>query len=358
MFFFNLVISTAYISFVGYNYARYKLSQYALFLLLSPILFLWVIICGGQYNVGTDYFAYLGVFNGDISYYFRKGEYLFYFLVKYCNYLGLRGQSLFFIFYGIGFLFLFLFLKKLQIKYIFIYIILYITVANVFNNQLNTLRQCIAIYIGTYGIILYLENKKIYSIALVVFASLIHTIAITFFIIYIICLFYNQKRIFYYLLLTSSFFLGIGFKLEWLGLLVNMDFLPPVYVNYIKGDRITQMRLIFLLSKYIFLPFYILSIKLVGKKYLTKIESKLFFIGFASFCLRLVFLNMAIVSRITYTFILLSIFPLYFYFRETLRKNCYFIFPVSMFFLFLLYFYKIVVPQPEVDYSYQSIFFR
>jgi hypothetical protein len=298
-------------------------------------------------------------FNGERNYFFRNGEYLFSFIIRICNYVGLKGQSLFFVFYGIGFFFFFLILKRLQIRYIYLYIILYITVSNIFNNQLNILRQMLALYIGTYGIILYLENKKISSIMLILIVSRIHFSALVFFAIYFIRLFYTEKQRIYYVLLIVSIAFGLLFRIEWLNILLNIKFLPWGYLNYIRSGNMEYRNISRILTKYIFIPFYLLAIiSLVGKNKLTKKESILFFIGFISFCLRIAMINLDLFSRIAESFLLLSIFPIYFYFREILKKKQCFWFSLIIWSLFLLYFLKtIVFSTPGKEYFYRSIYF-
>jgi hypothetical protein len=115
VFFFNLIVSIIYFFLLERWISGSKISNTAYIWASSPILFLWLFICGGQYDVGTDYFSYLSVFNGEGQELFiQKGEYLFYAFVVSCNYLGFSGQTLFFVFYGIGFLFLTLFVKRIQ----------------------------------------------------------------------------------------------------------------------------------------------------------------------------------------------------------------------------------------------------
>jgi hypothetical protein len=344
---------------MGEYYTKYKLSKYTGALLFSSIFFLWLLICGGQYNVGTDYFSYMSNFNGERNYHFRNGEFLFSFIIRICNYVGLKGQSLFFVFYAIGFFFFFLILKRLQIRYMYLYIILYITVSNLFNNQLNILRQILALYIGTYSIILYFENKKLSSIILILIASRIHFSALVFFAIYFIRLFYTEKQRGYYILLAVSIAFGLLFKIEWLNILLNIKFLPWGYLNYISSGGIEYRDIYRVLTKYIFIPFYLLGIiSLIGKNKLTKQESMLFFIGFISFCLRIATVNLDLFSRIAESFLLLSIFPIYFYFREILKKKQWFWFSLIIWSLFLFYFLKtIILSTPGREYFYRSIYF-
>lgn len=60
-------------------------------------IILWTIVQGGQYNVGTDYFTYLYYFDNpySLSYFSDKGEWGFYFLIKFCHNIGVTGQGVF-----------------------------------------------------------------------------------------------------------------------------------------------------------------------------------------------------------------------------------------------------------------------
>jgi uncharacterized membrane protein len=79
-------------------------------------------------------------------------------------------------------------------------------------------------------------------------------------------------------------------------------------------------------------------------------------VGFLSFCLRLMTVNVSIVSRVTNSFVLLSIIPLYFCFREILKEKYYVKFWYSMTFLCAVYFLKTIL-FPGESYLYNSIYF-
>ena len=101
VFFLNYVYSLLLAYLISKNYSRVKVSAGAFLGVLLPIFLIWLSICGGQYDVGTDYWSYYGFFNGEDFYKFRdSGEYLFAWIISLCNSLGLYGQSLFYVFYG------------------------------------------------------------------------------------------------------------------------------------------------------------------------------------------------------------------------------------------------------------------
>ena len=200
VFFLNYLYSVIWAYCVGKHYVNQKLSTGAFFVLLFPVFSVWLFLCGGQYGVGTDYWSYLSLFNGnDLNGIWVKGEYVFGGIILLFNSLGLHGQILFYVFYAINFLFLILVFKRFPLKLTFLLIILYITVTSLFNNQLNTLRQATAIYIGTYVAILMLENKSWKAFGFILVAMLVHQSALILFIFYGFN-YFIRKISYYYLL--------------------------------------------------------------------------------------------------------------------------------------------------------------
>jgi hypothetical protein len=154
--------------------------------------------------------------------------------------------------------------------------------------------------------------------------------------------------------------LGLTFNVKWLDLLINISFIPSQYIGYIiNGSQMGQRPFVLLMTKYVFIPFYFLAIiYIVGRNKLTNKESRLFFTGFISFCLRLIGLAIPLVSRVTEIFILFSIFPLYFYFREILKRKEYLNFSLSVLALLFMYFLKtMLITEAGNEYFYQSIYF-
>jgi hypothetical protein len=155
-----------------------------------------------------------------------------------------------------------------------------------------------------------------------------------------------------------SCLIGITFKIEWIDFLLNIQQIPNHYLNYVESGRVTYDVPFFrVLSKYIFIPFYLFALlQVIGKNKLTTIEEKLFLVGFLSFCLRLITIKVAMIARVTDFFLLLSILPLYFCFKEMLKDKYYARFCYAMGFLFIVYFFKTLI-VPEDVYLYKSIYF-
>ena len=171
VFFLNLIISILY-SYAILKDTKGKPVTFAAFCLAySPLVILWLLICGGQYYVGTDYPSYIDIFNGR---YIDRYEPGFIAIIKACLSIGLKDQILYYLFYAIGFTFLFLSIYKSGIKHVFIFILLYITITGLFNNQLNILRQAISTYIATYGVVLYLKKSRRKGFVFIILSSTIH----------------------------------------------------------------------------------------------------------------------------------------------------------------------------------------
>ena len=73
-------------------------------------------VAGLQYNVGTDYFSYIDIFQSEEKhwYYFNKGEYLFFGLNQFLNWLNLPEQSIFLVISFIQSFLIFLYFKKIK----------------------------------------------------------------------------------------------------------------------------------------------------------------------------------------------------------------------------------------------------
>ena len=88
----------------------------------------------------------------------------------------------------------------------------------------------------------------------------------------------------------------------------------------------------------------------------TELETVLFKWGFISFCLRLMVLNMSVVYRIFDYFLLLSVFPFYYYLRYLVRNNRSFVFVAIVFLLSVFYILKVTV-FASAEYQYESVYF-
>lgn len=356
VFFLNYLYSIISAYCIGKHYSHMKISFSALLGLLLPIFLIWLAICGGQNDVGTDYWSYYNIFNGEgIEVYRHNNEYLFVWIISFFNFLGFYGQSLFFVFYGINFYFFYLILKRIDLRYIFLFILLYITVSSLFNNQLNGLRQATAIYIGTYALLLILEEKKLKGFFFIVVSMLVHQSAFILLIVFLAKKVIERFSSKYLLiLLCISLFLSFIFRVEMLDFIA--PYLSDAYAYYITGHEYEDKSIIVKITKYIFIPFYVLSIVRFKKMEMTEQEIIYFKWGFWSFCMRLMILNLSVVGRIFDYFLILSIFPFYYYLRYLFRNNRRFQFVIIISLLSLFYGLKVTV-FARSEYLCKSVYF-
>lgn len=340
---------------LGQHYAYRKLSGRSLFFLLLPIFSVWLFICGGQYDVGTDYGSYLTTFNGsNLDVYWGKGEYLFAGIISLFNTLGIYGQALFYIFYAINFLFLFLIIKRLPVKQFFLFIILYITVTSLFNNQLNTLRQATAIYIGTYVAILIFEKKYWKGLLFILVAIFIHQSALVLFMFYVFN-FIVKKLSYKFLLMCLLIAVVLSLFLKTDSLEFALSWLSDEYAWYFKGGMVEETGMLTKVTKYIFIPIYFLAWCHFRKK-ANERELLFFKLGWISFCLRISVMNLSVVNRLFDYFLILSIFPLLLYLSHLYERKRIFLFLSIVFFFSLFYCVKVTV-FARSEYLYDSVYF-
>lgn len=356
VFFLTYIYSVLYTYCLGQAFSRFKVSSAGLFLLLSPVIVVWLIVCGGQYQVGTDYWSYRYIFEGnDLDYYLQKNEYIFVWIVSLFNILGIYGQGLFYVFYAISFYFFFLILKRMPKMQYFLFILLYITVSNLFNNQLNTLRQSVTIYIGTYVAFLVFENKNIKAILFILVAILIHQSAFSLFLLFL-------NKILVQKLSMNDLFVGLiiavilSFTLRVEILDMFSDYSNINYVGYINSGVIEERSLFQKITKYMFIPIYLLSFFYFKRNSLGAYELLLFKWGWVSLCLRIGILNLELVSRLFSCFLILSILPLLLYLYHLIYRRKFVIFLCVITFLSVVYFFKTIV-FGRGEYLYESIYF-
>ena len=327
------------------------------FILLTPLWLVWLIICGGQYGVGTDYFTYYDIFEkADVEFYYKKSEWLFAYIVESFRKVGLPPQGLFFLFYFANFVFFCKIIYRLNPNSSFIFVLLYICLSTVFNNQLNGLRQCCTIYILSYAVISFYENRSyVRYICFILLAGGIHVSA---FLLLPFSVFlkvrYFDSRVCIWLIVGGMLFSLIG-PLNWISNVIQ-PYLPETYASYIGGVFDRSNEFINLITKYIFVPVYLLSIRILAKPEVNDREKWLYSIGVLAYFFRLCFLGNFIFDRVGQLFLLLSILPIYVYMKYLyLNRNRMFCYIWA--FTFILFYSVKTLLIPKAEYLYQSIYF-
>src|SRR5690606_24268939 len=137
MFLFVLSYISGYFALIE----KYKASLIA----MLPAFVLYFLVAGLQYDVGTDYFSYINIFEDSSrhQFYINRGEYLFAYLNIFLNWLELPAQSVFLAISFIQAVLVFIYFKSIKKKgfILALFFIAFICVTNIYNNQLNALRQ-------------------------------------------------------------------------------------------------------------------------------------------------------------------------------------------------------------------------
>lgn len=233
-----------------------------------------VIISTIRYDVGTDFFSYVSIYNNINSlpfetvwqYYGNEPMYLF--LNKLAYFLFKNEWGIFFL----SSLFIHFFLIR-GLDYfkrdISIPIALFVYFMYLFSFGLNGIRQAIAMSITFYAIRFILERKPVTYISLIVFATLFHNTAIVCLILYIFVLGNKRlvsftKNLIYYLLIIFTPVL----------LLYLMKFFAKLpifygYIHYISNLNLTLKFgfLIGIIPVLVFIFLYKNKILAISKKY-------------------------------------------------------------------------------------------
>lgn len=349
----NLFLSLLICFYNDLNKSRYSYS-----VSIGFCIFLWTCLIGGQYNVGTDYESYYWIFtNTDaLELYYRKGEYLFYYIVYSLNYIGISGQQIFIVIAFFYSVMLFKVLSYIDKRNTLLFILLYITVSTVFHNQMNGIRQYMAVYLITLQMIFLLKKNYLISTLLLFASYFIHNSCLLFvFLIPVMLLMIYKVRspkLIILILLVSSLVSLFSFEDK----IKDLIYLSPEYRHYVESDYLSDMSLKGKITKLIFVPIYVYAILTVYKSnQLNEYESKLFLLGIYSFIFRTLFLVTSVTNRLGYYFLILSIFPLFFllrYLKVEQRKR---IFIIISYFFILQYLVKVLL-FPVGEYSYDSYY--
>lgn len=328
------------------------------FILYIPIIFIWTLIIGGQYDVGTDYFLYLKIFNGEknLELFKRYNEYIFYYFVQFFSNLFQEKQYLFFIISFIENILFFGFIFELKkekiINKISIFIFLFLVYGTVFYNQMNTIRQYFDIYILSLIIFYFYKNKKIMCIILYCIGINIHKSFRYFLVLPILTwatkIINNKKILKISLIITLIIlFFPIEDTIKKLASYTS-------YANYIY--RIKELPLQNKITKIIFVPFYLDAINLIDV--FKQEKQKLFFlkIGIICFILRILLLTAYIVHRFGEYFGIITILPIYYLIEEYYKNKKYIKLLILLFLIIFLFIAKVLV-SPKGEYLYDSWFF-
>lgn len=335
----NIIFSMCYLSELD----KKKIEKKIVYLLFAlPIMIFWVIILGGQYYVGSDYPTYLSYFKGDFNpvYFYNKGEYIFYFFIKFSNKLKIEGQGLFFLISFIEVVLFFVILNELKIRKKVQYIFLYFTVITLFHFQMNGVRQALSIYIIMLALIFFQKKEYFKFIFSILIGALVHRgslLILPFILLSRVITSFKYKTIvnISLVLLIVSFF-----NIDKIILSILSEI--PRYSHYQNsGYLMTHIDIFGKLTKYIYLPLYVVMFRFFKKRKKTGKESDFYIkIGIVSIGLRMLLLVSPLTNRLGISYQLFMLYPIYKYMEMTKNKKIVYIINIV---LFIIYFFKIIV---------------
>ena len=356
-FFISYMESTGFSSFLLTKESGLRNKELILFWFCS----IFAIVVGLQFDVGTDYFSYVNIFTSEreTSLYYRKKEYLFYFLSEFLLKNNVHPQWGFIVLSLIQFVFIYKFLKFMNLGSYTIFLYLYFTVCTFLYNQTNGIRQYTAATILLMSIRFFYSAKYIRAFFFIYIASLFHNSAILFVAVEGFMFLLKKK--------WHPKLWGIGLVLAVLMIRINIiawivNLVPYLsrYSHYLTNAYgMEEIEGVNILTKVVYLPFYLLSLLSLRRMQSNK-DIFFFQLGIFSYCVKLSCLSSPIMNRFAAYFEIFTILPLYYFFLDFFsRKIRIRYFDRIFFFLFLaislgLFFIKTTV-MATAEYDYESI---
>lgn len=337
--------------------SNFKKTQFLIFFL--PIMAVWIIILGFQDGVGTDYEAYIRIFESqkELRLYYHKSEYLFYHLVLLLRKISSNSQILFIVVSTIQVVLTSIIFKKLK-EYgysLWLIVFLYVVYSGIFFNQMNILRQYIALPFLVFSVFSIIEKKYIRYLIYIIIGSLFHRSILLMLplVLFRSLLLKKYKRSTY--ILVIIFLLGLSV----VGMSNIMIFvigrIVPTYAAYLESSYAEASGFKLQVVKYLYLPIFFYS--LVAVKHIkSQCNILLFNLGFISYGLFFILADMEILLRIYNYLSFFTIFPIYHLMKHLIGKKKYIDLGI-VFCVFVGLFVMKVVYFPSKEYLYDSIMF-
>ena len=347
---FFVIFSCLYFSNVSYSNAR------ALLIKSIPVIILWTVIAGGQYNVGTDYENYLDTFKDPTPRY----EPLFSWITVSLFNLGFKGQFFFFFYAWLNIVVLLFAISRYRIRNLSFFFFLIVIVSTFFNAQMNGIRQCATlpfVFLAFY----YFYEEKWKGVLLIILAACFHYSALVCILfLYIdktVSVFTKFPRILLILSCIVPFITIDDSVTSQLISLIPEDAVSTTRLSNYKGDTAeAKLDFIYTISKLYFIPLYWWSLMLLKKQRLTEYETKLFNLGIFCSFLKIALLINLFIGRFSYFFWIPAVFPLYYLMRFYKLKRKYHIVAFIMLYCSLIYLVKVIVQTP--GYTYEFYLFK
>ena len=326
-------------------------------LVMLPAFLVYFMVAAFQYDVGTDYFSYVDIFEDENRhwFYFNKGEYLFFGLNQFLNWFSLPPQSIFISISFIQATLFFFYLKLVKNKgfTVWLFFVVFFLVTNIYNNQLNGLRQYVVISgLPLFTILLY-ERKLLKSLALLILFSFFHNTAWLLAVLYPAILIQKKLNI---SLVFLFFVSGVGY-LFLSGFMYDLTaFIFPDYLHYFEGRYSEPYPVSVFLSKLYYLPLilYFFVIYRKGNADVDDYVHSMLFVFSAVYWFFLLALSVGITARIYYYFIFFYIFPVYYTLHYNYVRKRVVEFILILAYIVLPYVLKVTV-FAKAEFLYESV---
>jgi hypothetical protein len=354
-----LLLIGSYLYIVDKVYIKSKIEF--LIIYFAP-MFIYGMGLALQYEVGTDYSSYVNYYFGDIPMrFYHNNEFIFYYLFKFIQYTNLGSQSIFVIVSIINTSLLFILLNKLK-GYGFkswLVFVLFFSVSTAYHNQMNVLRQYLAVMVvPLYFMFLYEKKyfKMLITSLIGVFSHKIFIVALLFTPVVVLFKDKNRKYIFLIFLIAPIVYLFL-FKYGF-NQIVELFFRS--YSFYIDSDFLPTVNFEIIVTKLYYIPLIIYFMVLYLRDDYSKTNNifrYFIFIFTLTYCLYLTEFIFYTHGRIFQLFYIFYIFPLYFIINYSWQhKHSYRLIIISLYIL-TPYILKVTI-LARGEYLYDSILFN
>lgn len=347
----NLLFSCLYLRFLKYT-------KYIIPFIFSvlPVILIWTLIVGGQDNIGADYKNYYSFFTfPNLE---SRFEPLFLYISYYLHFIGFPSQGPFFVFALLNIIVIFIAVHRAGFKHLAIFYFLLVTVSTFFNNQMNGLRQCIAVTFVFWACIESYSSKMKALILVLIAGGFHYTALVCLFLLPIKTISFTATKYPRVLLVFSVCILFVPFGDNIIAKIFSMlpsSIIEATTYESMYGDSIAsdfQMGIIYKLSKVMLFPVYWYALKLLDKNIFSQKELVLFKFGLLSYCLKCALLINHLIARFSYYFWIPSIIPIYYLCAHYYKKKDYVRVFIILFYCSFSYFVKIILGQNEYKSSF------
>jgi len=336
------------------NITKTSISTY--FLFFMPVFLLLLLVLGLQYDVGTDYYSYLSMAEGskDLGFIERKSEQFFIYLIYFVQFFKVPQM----IFFAAGFIqVIFLTLITYEVKKmnfrIDYFFLLYFSLALVFFNQFNGIRQYIAVYIVVYSIILLLRRKYIWFIILVLISGFFHSSAFLFLPLILFPKLLEKKfPVKYVFIVLGGLFIVSLFDST--NIILRIVEVVPRYSHYIHASYLRKMGYTEIITKIPKIMIVLFSAYLIDRSDKSKKYTALINMGYIACAVMIASFSSTVIWRIYQYFDMFLIFPPLLMLQNNKKKFISIFVLVALVVMLLI---KIIL-MPTGEYLYRSILFQ